>query len=105
MIDLYVYYKVRSEDAPRLAPRVRAMQARLAANGIGAQLKRRPDAPGAMSESSDLQTWMEVYPSADDGLGPLVEQAALDAGIAEFIQGPRRSEVFVDLSEGLAPCA
>ncbi|MFC0251898.1 DUF4936 family protein [Massilia consociata] len=97
MIDLYVYYKVREEDAARLAPRVHAMQARLAAAGsaAAAQLKRRPEA------RDGLQTWMEVYPAASEGFGEVLEAAAREAGLAEFIQGPRRSEVFTDFT----PCA
>ena len=89
MIDLYVYYKVREIDAASLASRVRAMQARL---GSPAQLKRRPEAREGM------QTWMEVYPSVPDGFDAAVEQAAVDAGLQQFIQGPRRSEIFTDLS-------
>lgn len=89
MIDLYVYYKVREIDAASLAPRVRAMQAQL---GSPAQLKRRPEA------REGLQTWMEVYPSVPDGFDAAVEQAAVDAGLQQFTQGPRRSEIFTDLS-------
>lgn len=89
MIDLYVYYKVRDGDAASLAPRVRAMQAQL---GSPAQLKRRPEA------REGLQTWMEVYPAVADGFDAAVEQAARDAGLQPFIQGPRRSEIFTDLS-------
>ena len=95
MIDLYVYYKVRDADAASLAPRVRAMQAGLASSAIAAQLKRRPEA------SDGVQTWMEVYPAVPDGFAAIVEQAALDAGLPDLIQGPRRSEVFMDL----IPCA
>lgn len=91
MIDLYVYYKVREEDAAALAPRVRAMQAQLAVEGVACQLKRRPEV------RDGLQTWMEVYPATTETLKGAVEGAALDAGLAEFIQGPRRSEVFMDL--------
>ena len=96
MIDLYVYYKVRDGDAASLAPRVRAMQAGL---GSSAQLKRRPEA------REGLQTWMEVYPSAPEAFEAIVEQAARDAGLAEFIQGPRRSEVFTDLFKEGDLCA
>ena len=92
MIDLYVYYKVREQDAASLAPRVRAMQAQLGSPG---QLKRRPEA------RDGLQTWMEVYPSVPNGFDATVEQAAHGAGLIELIQGPRRSEVFTDLT----PCA
>ena len=91
MIDLYVYYKVREEDAAALAPRVRAIQERLARAGIACQLKRRPEV------RDGLQTWMEVYPATTDAFASSVEGAALEAGLAEFIQGPRRSEVFMDL--------
>ena len=94
MVDLYVYYKVRAEDAAALAPRVRAMQAQLASQGIASQLKQRPQA------RDGLQTWMEVYPCAPDGIEALVEEAARAAGLAEHLQGPRRSEIFTDL----APC-
>ena len=92
MIDLYVYYKVREEDAAGLAPRVRAMQAQLGATG---QLKRRPEA------RDGLQTWMEVYPDAPEGFDAIVERAASAAGLDLLTQGPRRSEIFTDL----VPCA
>jgi hypothetical protein len=97
MIDLYVYYKVREPDAAALAPRVRAMQAALAArHGVAPQLKRRP------ATLDGLQTWMEVYPqAADDFAGPL-ETAAAEAGLAGLLAGPRRAEVFTDFS---LPCA
>lgn len=95
MIDLYVYYKVRAIDAAPLAPRVRAMQARLAEGGAACQLKHRP------GTGDGLQTWMEVYPGVPDGFDGVVEAAAHDAGLDTFIQGPRRSEIFTDLP----PCA
>jgi predicted kinase len=100
MIDLYVYYKVRELDAAALAPRVRAMQAALASShGVSVQLKRRP-------ESKDgLQTWMEVYPGAPDKFAEVLAQAALDAGLDALPDGPRRTEVFVDLNPELSPCA
>jgi hypothetical protein len=108
MIDLYVYYKVRALDAAALAPRVRAMQATLAAShALPVQLKCRP-------ESKDgLQTWMEVYPGASDAFAATLERAASAAGLETLIQGPRRAEVFVDLPTDLAidpnpeqtPCA
>ena len=97
MIDLYVYYKVRSEDAGELAPRVRVMQMQLtgARDGHGgALLQRRPEA------RDGLQTWMEVYPGVDEAFGARVEQAVHEAGLAAYMQGPRRSEVFIDLLPG-----
>ena len=98
MIDLYVYYKVRALDAAALAPRVRAMQAALAAeHGVSVQLKRRPQA------GDGLQTWMEVYPAVPEAFAAALEQAAASAGLDALTQGPRRAEVFIDLEQ--TPCA
>jgi predicted kinase len=100
MVDLYVYYKVRELDAAALAPRVRAMQAALAArHGAASQLKRRP------ASQDGLQTWMEVYPGVHDGFADALAQAAADAGLDALTSGPRRSEVFVDLTPEPIPCA
>ena len=100
MIDLYVYYKVRDPDAAALAPRVRAMQAELAArHGVGHQLKRRP------ASHDGLQTWMEVYPGVADSFADSLAQAAAHAGLGDYTSGPRRSEVFVDLNPETSPCA
>jgi hypothetical protein len=93
MIDLYVYYKVRAENAARLAPLVRSLQAQLVRDhAVAAQLKCRPPASDA------VQTWMEVYPGVDPAFGAALERAAGDAGLAELIEGPRRTEVFTDLT-------
>jgi hypothetical protein len=100
MMDLYVYYKVREQDAAALAPRVRAMQAALAAShGVSLQLMRRPDT------RDGLQTWMEVYPGVPDGFADELERAAAQAGFDGLISGPRRAEVFVDLTPEPSPCA
>ena len=90
MIDLYVYYKVRSEDAARLAPLVRRLQAGLAP--AACQLKRRP------GSSDGLETWMEVYPGVTEAFAAALEQAAGEAGFDGLIVGPRRAEVFVELT-------
>lgn len=93
MIDLYVYYKVREEHAARLEPLVRAMQARLRdGHKVAVQLKRRPETKDGM------QTWMEVYPAVADGFAAVLAQAEDEAGLAGLIEGPRRSEVFTDLT-------
>jgi hypothetical protein len=103
MTDLYVYYKVRESDAAALAPRVRAMQAALARDGIAVQLKRRPESKDGM------QTWMEVYPGVADAFQARLDEAAAHAGLAGLVAGPRRAEVFVDLLVDLdgepEPCA
>lgn len=101
MIDLYVYYKVREIDAAALAPRVRALQAELAArHGVHGRLKRRPEA------RDGLQTWMEVYPAAGDGFAELLADAVAQAGLESGLAGPRHAEVFIDLDPAEAPpCA
>jgi len=100
MADLYVYYKVRSEDAAALAPRVRALQTEVAATlGVAGQLKRRPEA------RDGLQTWMEVYPAAPDGFAGHLDAAVVRAGLADTIVGGRHTEAFVDLAGETAPCA
>ncbi|MGJ7917180.1 DUF4936 family protein [Massilia sp. LXY-6] len=100
MMDLYVYYKVREQDAAALAPRVRAMQAALAAShGLAFQLKRRPETREGM------QTWMEVYPGTPDAFANELDRAAAHAGLDALIAGPRRTEVFLDLTPESTPCA
>jgi hypothetical protein len=93
MVDLYVYYKVRSDCVALLEPLVCAMQAQLAAaHGVKAQLKRRP------GELDGVQTWMEVYPSVDAGFAELLAQAEVEAGVLDCIEGKRHTEVFTDLT-------
>ena len=96
MVDFYVYYKVRSTDAARLAPLVHAMGRQLAQDAcVQVQLKRRPE------DKDGLQTWMEVYPAAPAGFDAALARAVLDAGLEPLLAGPRRVEVFTDLP----PCA
>jgi hypothetical protein len=105
MIDLYVYYKVRAQDAAAIAPRVRALQAALADGHRGAaQLKRRPDVQPDVTvdaQGDAVQTWMEVYPGVADTFPSELAAAAANAGIDALLAGPRRAEIFVDLT----PCA
>lgn len=96
MVDLYVYYKVRHEDAAHLAPLVHALQRRLAQDaGVSVQLKRR------LEDRDGLQTWMEVYPGVPAGFDAVVARAVEGAGFEGLLAGPRRAEVFMDLP----PCA
>ncbi len=88
-MDLYVYYRVRDEDAERLLPRVRALQATLAAaHGVAPQLKRRP------ASADGVQTWMEVYPAVTAPFQQALAQAA--APLEPALAGPRHTEVFQD---------
>jgi hypothetical protein len=41
---------------------------------------------------------MEVYPAVGHAFAGALEQAAGDAGLAGLIDGPRRTEVFTDLT-------
>jgi hypothetical protein len=95
-MDLYVYYRVRDEDADRLLPRVRALQAELAAaHGVAPQLKRRP------GSTDGVQTWMEVYPATAAGFADTLAQAVVAADLGALLAGPRHTEVFTDIP----PCA
>jgi hypothetical protein len=93
MNDLYIYYQVRDEDAAALAPRVRAMQQRLALHhGVAGQLKRRPET------EDGLQTWMEIYPATRAGFDAALAAAVADAALAQLTVGKRHTEIFTDLS-------
>jgi hypothetical protein len=94
MIDLYVYYKVRDENAVRLAPLVCALQARVIQPGY-ARLLRRP------GSKDGLQTWMEVYPDVPESFAAELEAAVAGAGFESLVEGPRRVEVFTEFP----PCA
>lgn len=96
-MDFYVYYKVRAADAARLREAVIAMQSALSAeHGVAPLLKRRPQA------SDGMQTWMEVYPAvAGDAFLAALDAAAAQAGLAQWISGPRHVEIFEDMP----PCA
>lgn len=96
MSDLYVYYKVREQDANALELNLRIMQAELgAATGVYGELKRRP------GSTDGVQTWMEVYNGASEDFAPALAAAVDEAGIAGLIHGERRSETFIDID----PCA
>ena len=90
--DLYVYYRVRPSDAPALHSRVLAMQQSLHDEyGMVAQLKRRPE------EKDGRQTWMEVYANVPPEFDAALERALAQAGLSALIDGPRHTEVFVDI--------
>lgn len=90
--DLYIYYRVRHEHADRLQPQVAALQRCLSQEyGIVCALKRRPQ------EQDGRQTWMEIYQAAPEGFGEALERAVAQAGLLELIDGPRHTEIFVDV--------
>lgn len=93
MSELYVYYRVKSENAAKLQARANTMQAQLArTSGISGFLKRRPD------EKEGCHTWMEVYPATSEGFAERLQSAVQDAGLLELIEGERRMEIFEDRS-------
>lgn len=95
-MDLYIYYRVPPAYAALLQPRLAAMQQGLArAHGVAAALKRRPE------EKDGRQTWMEIYQDVPEGFPALLEQAVAQSDVAGLIDGPRRTEIFVDV----IPCA
>lgn len=92
-MDLYIYYRVRTADADTYHRKAIAMQQMLKRQyGITAALKRRPDA------QDSLHTWMEVYTAVPTDFAGKLQQAVDENGLAAFIDGPRHTEQFVDLS-------
>jgi hypothetical protein len=91
-MDLYIYYKVDPAIAADLAAKVTAMQAGLdASHQVSATLRRRP------GEQDGRQTWMEVYADVAPGFNAALSQAVAEQGIAALIDGPRHTEIFVEL--------
>jgi hypothetical protein len=92
-MDLYIYYRVRSEHADALRERALAMQKSLCGEyGIVSGLKRRPQ------EKDGRQTWMEIYQAVPEGFEAMLERAVAQAGLAGFIDGQRNTEHFLDVS-------
>ena len=100
MRELFVYYRVRVDDADAVLMRVRGLQARLVARhpGLTARVLRRPEAVDGS------QTWMEVY-ALDPVQGPHGVDAGLQAAIEReaaaslpSLDGQRHAEVFVALA-------
>jgi hypothetical protein len=93
--DLYIYYRVRCENAQQLQQRASAMQGDIARrHGIAAELKRRP------AQKDGLDTWMEVYRDVPEEFDTMLEDAIARAELATLIEGGRHTEYFLDYS----PC-
>lgn len=91
-MDLYIYYRVRNEDAAALQVRVTAMQHRLAIDcGVAGSLKRRPE------EKDGRQTWMEVYQAVPVGFEATLDAAVAHGALAELTDGPRHTEHFMEI--------
>jgi hypothetical protein len=88
-MDIYVYYRVRSEHAPALQTRVCTMQSKL---GGRPRLMRRPEI------KDGLQTWMEVYVDVPDTFEARLAEAVRSAELNTMIEGERHTERFVAIS-------
>lgn len=100
MRELFIYYRIRADDARAALEVAQALQARLRAQhpGLTARLLRRPE------DQDRQQTWMEIYSLHREGESAGVTHALqeqIDAAaraLAPFIVGTRHTEVFI-------PCA
>ena len=97
MRELFVYYRVRADDAEAVCVVVRNLQARLIAQhpGLIARLLRRPET------TDGAQTWMETYAVDPDHASAGVSaelQAAIETqaiALLPLLDGPRHTEVFL----------
>ena len=93
MRELFVYYKVTSNNAPGARQAVLAMHTRLRLKHprLTTRLLCRPE------ETDGQQTWMETYSAAPDGVDVVLQQAIEDAAAAvgPWTAGPRHTEVFI----------
>ncbi len=95
MLELFIYYRIRPGMSGSALAAVASMQDELRAAhpGLEARLLRRTDAV------SGRETWMETYAArAAGGAGvDAASRAAIasrSAALADFIDGPRRTEPF-----------
>ena len=100
MRELFIYYRIRVDEARAARDAVETMQSGLSQRhpGLTGRLLRRAD------EHDQQQTWMEIYAMQRDG-EPVGVTAQVEADIADaaatlarFIVGTRHVEAFV-------PCA
>jgi hypothetical protein len=90
VLGYYIYYRVAREHARALEPRVRALQAALAAEtGISGRLMKRRGEP---------LLWREVYEGVEDARGfeRVLERLVREHGIGDALQAgsQRRTECF-----------
>ena len=92
-MDMYIYYRVPSNQAQALRMRVMKMQAELTEEwGVVAAIKRRPE------EKDGHQTWMEIYLAVEKDFGAILKRAVDAAELNSLISGERHTELFLDLS-------
>ncbi|MEP6874945.1 MAG: DUF4936 family protein [Burkholderiales bacterium] len=93
MRELFVYYRVRSDNAAPAHTAVQRLHAQLRHDHphVSARLLRRPE------EGNGVQTWMEIY-AAESGITDEM-QARIEAdarALLPLIDGPRHAEVFIE---------
>ncbi|MEL4178369.1 DUF4936 family protein [Roseateles sp. PN1] len=86
MDELYLYYKVRTDDVGAALAAFDALRLGAAAPRL---LCRQDEAQG----SPGMQTWMEIYSSSDQ----TAAEAQVAAALRPFIQGARHLERFKPL--------
>ncbi len=92
-MDLYIYYKVPCATREATLRVVAAIQADVSRfSGSRAELRRRPQA-----DATGIETWMEVYRDAPDGLETYLTELVALHGLADLIAGARHTEHFVAL--------
>lgn len=96
--ELYVYYKLRPEQAAEAGERIAAQRCELPA-GVTLRLLQR-DADDV--KAADLLTWMEIYQGASAQDLALAERAVA-AALAPCIEGERHLERFSSLLPLTAP--
>jgi hypothetical protein len=87
--ELYIYYKVPSEQRSSAAPAIALLQSRCRALGVTARLMRRRDVT-----SDGTETWMEVYGDMPDDFDVTLAELVQQTGVAQVI-GERRAEWFI----------
>jgi hypothetical protein len=91
-MDLYIYYRVRADNADLFQTTALAMQHNLARDcGIVTALKRRPD------EQDGMHTWMEVYLTVAGDFEMRLNQAVAASRLSSLIDGERHTEQFLDV--------
>jgi hypothetical protein len=95
-MDLYIYYRVRQDNAELLRERVLYMQQQLHMKyGVVTELKRRPE------QKAGYHTWMEVYLNTPANFERALQQACDAAELGHLIVDDRHIEYFV----GVSACA
>ena len=89
MSELYIYYKVASDQRAGAAAAAAELLGRCRALGVSARLMRRRDVSGDGSE-----TWMEVYAAVEDGFDGTLAALAHDTGLVSMTS-ERHAEWFV----------